>query len=358
MSLLLGRRNGTLVNIEPFHTLFAGQTNLSGKTTTIISLAHEAVEEGYTVLLFDSKPTLREFEGFHDIPVCYEPTTDPLILLGLVEAKAKRKFSPYLATMMRISERARNVEDVIANADAMEQRSRSGFIRDACHTLSELLRRVNDELNSITFSHKLELRDEAVNVIPMNKLSDESQQLVLKTAFDKLLHLHNRKTIVVVDEAFRFFPQDYSSACKKAGMDLITQGAKTKLFMWVSTQFIATTEKDVLKACANKLLGRQDDDTEIVATRKRVPGAEKLVTKDVLMTLKRGEFLFVPLEGKTVKVKVIPPWERSYEQLHKSFEQAPVQNLDSSGYQRFKPLPPDFWRRAEEVRKQLEKLGV
>lgn len=311
LNLYLGKANGQSVFIEPFHTLFAGQTNLSGKTTTIIALAGEAVKKGYTVLFFDTKPTIREFDSFNlDIPVCYQPTTDSLVLISLLEAIFKRKITIYYSTLNRLSERAKDIKDVIHNAELMEQTAKNGFIKDACHTLADLLRRLDQELSQTRYTTRLELRDGYINVMPINKLSNEAQQLVLKTAFEEVLRHHNRNTIVVVDEAFRFFPQDYGSACKKAGQDLITQGAKTKLFVWISTQFLAPTDKDPLKACPNKLFGRQDHNTEIDAAIKLVPGGKKTLNPDQIMTLKRGEFLYVPLEGKPKKVLVTPPWER------------------------------------------------
>ncbi len=346
MSFLLGKENGKDFFIEPFHTLLAGQTNLSGKTTTAIALAGEAVKQGYTVLFFDTKPTLREFEGFHDIPVCYQPTTDPLVLIGLIEQKMKRKLSLYYATLGRVSMRAKNIKDVITNAQQLEQRARSGFIKDACFTLADMLKRIDDEFETFKFSTTLELKRGTVNVMPINKMSNEAQQLVLKTAFEQILRHYNKHVIVIVDEAFRFFPQDYGSACKKAGQDLITQGAKTKLFVWISTQFLAPTEKDVLKACANKLLGRQDDPTEVKATQERVPGARKVVSADELMTLKRGEFIFVPLEGKPRKVKVTPPWERGERTLIAEEVRGPLSWLED----------PEFWARVEKLKGRLEVL--
>jgi hypothetical protein len=253
---------------------------------------------------------MREFEGFHDIPVCYQPTTDPLVLMGLLEAVRHARLSPLYATLGRISEGARTVKDIIENSKRMEEKSRSGFIKDACYTLRDLLERLDSELSSFRLSTTLELRDRTINVMPVNSLSNEAQQLVVKTALELVIRKHNRKTIVIVDEAFRFFPQDYGSACKKAGMDVITQGAKTGLFIWISTQFLATTEKDIMKPCANKILGRQDHNTEIEALMKLVPHAKSLINADEIMTLRRGEFIFVPLEGKPVKLKVVPPWER------------------------------------------------
>src|SRR5271155_5941139 len=81
------------VDIEIFHSLFSGQTNLSGKTTTMRALLPEAIELGYTALVFDTKPNAREFEGYHEIPVCYRNTTDPLVLIGLLESIRKARLT-------------------------------------------------------------------------------------------------------------------------------------------------------------------------------------------------------------------------------------------------------------------------
>ncbi|MDE1854464.1 MAG: ATP-binding protein, partial [Thaumarchaeota archaeon] len=288
--------------LQLFHTLFTGQTNLAGKTTAIRSLIPKAVREDYTVLIFDTKPTVREFEGYHDIPICYRPTTDALALISLLESIRRAKLSILYATLLRITEGAEDVPDIIRNAEKMEAKSKSGFIKDACHTLADLLGRLQNELAGYSLSSTLDIEAGRINVMPLNTLSSEAQQLVIKTAFELALKHHNRRTILVIDEAFRFLPQAYSSACKKPIQDVITQGAKTGLFVWLATQYIATTEKDAIKGMANKLLGRQDDPTEIKATMERIREAK--ITSDDLMTLKRGEFIFVPVDGQVKKVYI------------------------------------------------------
>lgn len=297
------------VEIQPFHTLFSGQTNLSGKTTAIRALAPKAVEEGYTILIFDTKPTIREFIGYHEIPVCYQYSDDPLVLLGLLESIRKTRLGPYYATLGRICERAKNLKDMISNAKAMEKTAKSGFIKDACYTLADLMGRLDKELANLHFTNKLHLEPKTINVMPLNKMSIEAQQLIVKTSFEELLNHYNQNVIAVIDESNRFLPEAYSSACKRAVQDVITQGAKTKLFVWLATQFLAPTEKDPLKAMANKLLGRQDHATEIHHTLALIPGGKSRFKPEDIMTLKRGEFIFVPLEGETTRVYVHPPTE-------------------------------------------------
>lgn len=298
------------VYLDVFHTLFTGQTNLSGKTTTIKAVIPEALGKGYTLLVFDTKETEREWAGYHDIPLCYKPTTDALVLIGLLEGIFKRKITNYYSTLSRVTTRAKSVEDVIKNAEKMEEESHSGFIKDACHTLADLLTRLNQELKRVTLSTKLELEPGVLNVMPINSLSPEAQQLVIKTAFEEVLRHYNRKTIVVIDEAFKYLPQRYSSACKRPVQDMVTQGARTKLFLWMATQFIAPTDKDAMKACAVKVLGRQDVNEEIDATREKIPRGEKLFSKDIIMTLQPGHFIYVSLSEPPRLVYVAPPEKR------------------------------------------------
>jgi hypothetical protein len=334
------------VDIEIFHTLFSGQTNLSGKTTTIKTLIPRAVELGYTVLVFDTKATTREFEGFGvEVPVCYRTTTDALVLIGLLESIRRARLSPLYATLSRATEGARSMGDIIDRLEEMELSSRSGFIKDACHTLVDLLKRLLLEMSTVkSMSTELKLVKGAINVMAINDLSTEAQQLVLKTAFELVMKW--RRLIVVIDEGFQFLPQDYSSACKRAIQDVVTQGAKTKLFVWVGTQFLATIDKPALKPLANKLLGRQDHNTEVEHTQKLIPDGKKAWPTKAIMTLKRGEFIFVPMEGETRKVYIDNPTVESMpvtlRKLHKLESSVEPEDFATGGQVSSPgPLPPE-----------------
>jgi len=346
-------------DLQLFHTLFTGQTNLSGKTTAIRTLAPRAVKEGFTVLVFDTKPTIREFDGYHDIPLCYRPTTDPLVLIGLLEGIFKRRLSMLYSTLGRIAEKAKDIPDIIENAKALEEKSKSGFVKDACWQLADLLDRLQKELKGLDLSTSLELREGEINVMPLNDLSMEAQQLIIKTAFELALKHHNKKTILVIDEAFRFLPQAYGSACKRPVEDAVTQGAKTEFYVWLATQFIATTEKAAIKAMANKLLGRQDDITEIDATIDRTRESHPKLKPDDLMTLRRGEFIFVPIDGPVKKVYIPMSEDLRHEKtthewktILRPWEAAPVQEQLET------PKEPEPPRTVIEAAAQAVRTGI
>lgn len=312
----LGISNGDRVSIPLFHTLIAGQTQLSGKTTTIKALAPEASEvEDVSVLIFDTKPTGQEYPEYPQIPVCYQHTTDSLVLMGLLESIFRRRLTPYYSTLNRLTDNAQTLEDMRSNAVKMEETARSGFVKDACHTLADLLRRLIAEIEGIEMVPILVSR-KGVHVMAINRLSIEAQQLVLKTAFEQGIRGSNHANkIFIIDESWRFLPEGYSSACKRAVQDMITQGAKTKRFVWLATQFLAPTDKDPLKGMPLKLLGRQDHTTEIEHTLKLIPEGKRTYQPEDIMRLKKGEFIYVNMEGYAKKVYVTPPWERQIEQL-------------------------------------------
>ena len=309
--IYMGKSNGEEVYTTLFNMLITGQTQLSGKTTTIKALAPEAVDEyGIDVLIFDSKPTGREFPEYPAIPIVYEPTTDALILIGLLESIFRRRLTPFYSTLARLTEGADDLGDILKNAVKMEEKAKSGFIKDACHTLADLIRRLQKELEGKYLVSELSAT-RGIHVMPINELSVEAQQLVIRTAFRQALSrsMHKNK-IMVIDEAWRFLPESFSSACKRDIYDYATQGAKTKRFVWLATQFLAPTDKDALKAMPIKLLGRQDHATEVEHTLRAIPGYKGAFKPEDIMKLKKGEFIFVDIEGSTKKVYVQPPWER------------------------------------------------
>jgi len=284
---------GEAVEVEPFHTLIAGQTQFSGKTTLAKRMATWAEEQGYRVLVFDTKETEADYQGFgREVPVCLRQPTDSFVLIGLLESMFRRKLTPYYATLSRLSQGAADTGEIITRAKKLESETRSAWLKDASRVLYDLLERLQAETQKIRTVPSLEL-NEGINRMVINELSLEAQQLVVKNSFEDLLRRYARNTIGILDEAFKFLPQGFSSAATRPIMLTITQGAKTGLFVWIATQFLAITDKDPLKACALKFLGTQDHETEVVHTLNLVPEAKARFTKDDIMRLKLGHWILV-----------------------------------------------------------------
>ena len=284
---------GESVALEPFHYAIIGQTQFSGKTTLIKRLSEWVAAQGYTVLIFDTKETEADYAGFgNEVPVCLRETTDSFVLIGLLESMFKRRLTPYYATLSRLTEAARGFDDIIKRAKDLESKTKSAWLRDACRVLYDLLERLQSETSKVETVPKLKLYP-GINRMSINDFSLEAQQLIMKNSFEDLLRVYRRKTIGVIDEAFKFLPQGYSSAATRAIMNMMTQGAKTELFGWISTQFLAVTDKDPLKACAVKFLGTQDHVTETKHTLDLIPEARGKFSADDIMKLKLGHWVLV-----------------------------------------------------------------
>ncbi|GAH38064.1 unnamed protein product, partial [marine sediment metagenome] len=272
------------------------QTQYSGKTTLIKRLATWAVELGFKVLIFDTKETEADYTGFgREVPICLKESMDSLILIGLLESIFKRKITRQYATLSRLVEGSKTFRDIINKAKDVEANTRSQWVKDSCRTIYDLLERL-EKLKSQTSGVKtvksLQLY-KGINRMVINTFTQEIQQLIIKNAFEDALVKYKRKVILVLDEAFKFIPQKYGSVSSNAILKVMAQGAKTGLFTWISTQFLAVTDKAPLKACAIKFLGTQDHPSEINHTLDLIPRAHGKFSKDDVMELKLGHWILV-----------------------------------------------------------------
>jgi len=295
--------SGEPVELEPFHYAIIGQTQFSGKTTLVKRLASWVAEDGYRVLIFDTKETEADYEGFgREISVCLRETTDSFVLIGLLESFFRRRLTQYYATLSRITEGATNFEDMIRNARELESTTRSSWLKDACRTLYDLLARLQADTAKVETVPKLKLHRQGISRMVINDFSQEAQQLIVKNSVEDVLRVYKKKVVVVLDEAFKFLPQGYSSAATRSVMNLITQGAKTGLYVWISTQFLATTDKDPLKACAFKFLGTQDHITEVKHTLALIPEVRGKFDKDDIMKLSLGQWILVRKRPRDARI--------------------------------------------------------
>jgi hypothetical protein len=364
--------SGEPVTLEPFHYAIIGQTQFSGKTTLIKRLSEWVAAQGYKVLIFDTKETEADYVSFgNEVPVCLRETTDSFVLIGLLESMFKRRLTPYYATLSRLTEASKGFDDIIKRAKELEAKTKSNWLRDACRVLYDLLERLQSETSRVETVPQLKLYS-GINRMPINDFSLEAQQLIMKNSFEDLLRIYKRKTIGVIDESFKFLPQGYSSAATRAVMNVITQGAKTGLYTWIATQFLAVTDKDPLKACAVKFLGTQDHITEVKHTLDLIPEARSKFSADDIMKLKLGHWILVrkrpPFVGVVYSLPVGVPEEvgrevalgkRSPESVRDDFLKPKMEvNEDLVWKERFEQLQKDVEKRIEEERKKAFKEAL
>jgi len=357
--------SGEPVTLEPFHYAIIGQTQFSGKSTLIKRLSDWVAAQGYMVLVFDTKETEADYAGFgEEVPVCLRETTDSFVLIGLLESMFRRRLTPYYATLSRLTEAAKGFDDIIARAKELEARTKSSWLKDACRVLYDLLERLRNETAKVETVPQLKLYP-GINRMPINDFSLEAQQLIVKNAFEDALTIYKRKLVLVIDEAFKFIPQGYSSAATRAIMNLMTQGAKTGLFGWISTQFLAVTDKDPLKACAVKFLGTQDHITEVRHTLDLIPEARGKFSADDIMKLKLGHWVLVrkrpPFVGVVYALPVGVPEKvgvevaqgiRTPEHVRDSFLRPKMEVDEDLWKEKYLDLEKRFEKRVEEERQK------
>ena len=294
--------SGEPVEVEPFHYAIVGQTQFSGKTTLIKRLSQWAIDQGFKVLIFDTKETEADYAGFgREVPVCLRESTDSFVLIGLLESMFRRRLTPYYATLSRITEGAQGFDDIIERAKKLEEKTRSSWLKDACRVLYDLLERLKNETAKVDTVPKLKLYP-GMNRMVINDFSLEAQQLIVKNSFEDLLRIYKRKTIGVLDESHKFIPQGYSSPATRPVMLVMTQGAKTELYGWLATQFLSVTDKGPLKPCAFKFLGTQDTKHEAEHTLDTIPRGRSLFSRDDIMTLKVGHWILVRKRPPDVRI--------------------------------------------------------
>jgi hypothetical protein len=357
--------SGEPVSLEPFHYAIIGQTQFSGKTTLIKRLADWVAAVGYMVLVFDTKETEADYAGFgNEISVCLRETTDSFVLIGLLESMFRRKLTPYYATLSRLTEGAKGFDDIIARAKDLEARTKSSWLKDACRVLYDLLERLQSETSKVETVPQLKLYP-GINRMVINDFSLEAQQLIVKNAFEDALRIYKRNLILVIDEAFKFLPQGYSSPATRAVMNVITQGAKTGLYVWISTQFLAVTDKDPLKACAVKFLGTQDHITEVKHTLDLIPEARGKFSADDIMRLRLGHWVLVrkrpPFVGVVYALPVDVPESvgvdvakgiRTPEYVRDQFLKSKMEVDETVWKEKYEQLKSEFDKKVEEERQK------
>ena len=260
-------------------------------TTLLKALARQAAERGFKILVVDSKTNFADYETFgQEVPICLQESMDSLIIIGLLESIFRRKITVYYATLTRLAENAKTYNDVIKNAEQLRDKS-SGFQRDACIALIDLLRRLQVQTTKVKTTATLTLPYQ-INRMSINDFDLEAQQLIVKSTLDEALRKF-KKLIIILDESYKFCPQKYSSACMKSILDFTTQSGATECYLWMGTQFLAPTNKDAMKTMAIKLLGTQDHDTECEHTLDLIPFIKGKFTKDTIMRLALGHFIVV-----------------------------------------------------------------
>lgn len=334
MNILLGYELGTgkPVHIPLGHLVVTGQTQKSGKTTTLEALISRS---GLRAVAFITKRGEKSFRTMNEIPAYFHERADWQFVQTLLEATMKQKQDFKQAWIMRAADGASTLEDVRDNirrylhgekadyggltgkALAKAQKKREwktaparGLNADMYYVLDQYFEEVMPELKRLRASKTLNLAP-GVNVMDLSDYSFPLQSLVMRSVLE---YVYQKMTnvIVIIPEAWEFIPQGRRSPVRLAAEELIRKGAAEKNYVWLDSQDIAGVEKIMLRSMEVWLFGVQRDPRELQRTLLSIPDLPRPKASEIAVL---GKGQFVAAFGNSVfKVYVQPEWIHS--ELH------------------------------------------
>ncbi len=315
--ILLGFEIGTGKEVSvPFaHTVVCGQTQASGKTTTLEGLLSRTGKPPRPALAFLTKRAESAFAGARTIPPYFRDRADWQFVESILEAMMRERMKYQREWIIRVCQGARSLEQVAANVEVAlhggkKSKPATGFAAGMYLQLSEYFKLLMPELRRL----KLDMAergavlklDPGLNIMDLSEYSTEMQSLAIASAMEEVYR--RRDVITVIPEAWEFLPQSRNTPVKMAGEALIRKGAAAQNFMWLDSQDITGVDKRVLKQVGVWILGVQREVNEVEHTLAQMAVPKKLKPQpDEVMQLGRGQF-YVSFEDVLTRVYVLPSW--------------------------------------------------
>lgn len=315
MDILLGFEIGTgkEVCVPYAHTVVCGQTQASGKTTTLEGMLSRTGDPPRPALAFLTKRAESAFAGAHIIPPYFRDRADWQFVEAILEAMMRERMKYERQWIIRVCQGARSLAQVANNVELAlhgdkKHKAASGYAAGMYLQLSEYFKLLMPELERLKLSMHGAALDlsPGLNVMDLSEYSTEMQSLSIASSMEEIYR--RRNVITVIPEAWEFLPQARNTPVKLAGEALIRKGAAAHNFMWLDSQDITGVDKRVLKQVGVWILGVQREINEVEHTLSQMAIPKKLRPQvEDVMQLRRGQF-FVCFEDVMKKVYVLPSW--------------------------------------------------
>lgn len=313
MNIHLGYEVGTgkAVEIPLRHLAVTGQTQESGKTTTLEALISRS---GLRAVAFLTKRGEASFHRARRISPYFRERTDWRFVQSILEATMRQgmKFQTSWIIKLCESRASRNekwpapksLADVRRNVTLALETAR-GLNESVYTELGAYLDIVVPQIDSLPRTPRLEL-EPGINVMDLTAYSMELQALVMRSVLE-FVYEHERDVITIIPEAWEFIPQARGSPVLLAAEQLIRKGGASKNYVWLDSQDIAGVHKSVLRQVGVWILGVQREIHEAKRTIEHIPvGSPKPTVQDI-MTLAKGQF-YCGHQDRMMKVYVMPYW--------------------------------------------------
>lgn len=295
---------GNPVVVPLAHTFVTGQTQLSGKTTTLRAIVERA---GRPAIAFVTKRGER-FEGQRIPPYLPREGTEqiPWRLVETIMAAAlgQRNMKWERGAIVTAAKGATTLEEVRQNVRKLRDKAR-GKNEELYMLLGEYLDLVLPEMRSLNASHELTLRP-GLNVMDLSGTGPQTQAMVIRAVLEHI-NRHEAGVLTVFPEAWEFAPRGRGAPAKDEAIAMARKGAAIGNFLLSDSQDIAGVDTVIRQAASVWILGVQRELNELKRTIQMIPAGIKRPKPEEVSTLELGQF--IACWGKhTVKTYVQPIW--------------------------------------------------
>src|SRR5437763_406879 len=294
---------GKRVSIPLNHMAVVGQTQVSGKTTTLEALVERS---GLKAIAFITKPGEKSFRLQHPIPAFFsESTVDDYwkyvqaIVENVMQVKLGWQERGWIVKLCQDYQREgktkaqsykwkrpKTLEELLANVEIALPHLR-GTPEMICIQLREYLKPAVREISRTEFTSKLEL-EPGINVMDITELSDGLKTLVIRSVIE-WVHKKCRRVVVIIPEAWKFIPEGRGTPVKLALEGLIREGGGVENFVWMDSQDLRGVDKLLLRSVIVWLFGVQRQRNEVANTLDSIPDHPKPSASEI-MQLGKGQF--------------------------------------------------------------------
>jgi hypothetical protein len=299
---------GSAVMLPIRHMVVTGQTQESGKTTTLEALIARAdggrrkEERRFRAIAFITKRGEGAFTTGHSVqPYFRTQKADWQYVSSLIDATMGEKNKLLRSFLMKTCRGTATLADVLANVRHAKDTSK-GFPESIYTEIEGYLELVVPQLAQLPPAHKLTLKA-GLNVMDVAPYTTELQALVIRATLDHVYE-SEEDVVTVIPEAWEFLPEGRGSPVKAAAEVLIRKGAALGNYMWLDSQDLAGVWKTAVRACPVALIGVQREANEIKRTLANIHTTVKPKAADVA-GLELGEF-FACWGKQAVKTYVQP----------------------------------------------------
>jgi hypothetical protein len=321
-----GYPGGEAVEIPLRHTAVTGQTQESGKTTTLEGLISRS---GLQAVAYVTKRGESSFHVMHPIAPYFQERADWEFVQSLLEAATNTKQDFKQSWIMRASEGAKTLGDVRGNIrrflegvrdttpvklkkgaepkERWKQKPARGLNADVYYVLDKYLDGIMPQLEEMPYTTALALAP-GLNVMDLRDYEFPLQALVIRSVTD-FIRERLEETINIIPEAWKFAPKQRGSPVRLAAEEYVREAAAMKNFLWIDSQDLAGVADVLMRQVGVWLFGVQRAKHEIERALDHMPEglpARRPRPADIA-TLSKGQF-YVCFGREMHKVYVQPAW--------------------------------------------------